>query len=63
MKDATITDLLMLQDNGELLKYDFTKKNSSKKRIDKKLFDVGPQDNWKMATRNVDFTTRSLICY
>jgi hypothetical protein len=53
----------MLQDNGELLKYDFTKKNSSKKRLDKKLFDVGPQDNWKMATRNVDFTTRSLICY
>ena len=27
------------------------------------MVEVGPNDNWKMTTRTVDFTTKSLICY
>lgn len=63
MKEGTITDVLFLQDNGYLLKYDFTKPNESKRRSDLKMVDVAKQDNWKMATKTVDCTTKSLILY
>ena len=55
MIDGSVTDILFLQDNGELLKYDFTLEDESKRRMTRKIFDVGPQDNWKMTTREVDF--------
>ena len=63
MMDGSVTDILFLQDNGELLKYDFTQEDESKRRLTKKIFDIRPQDNWKMTTREVDFSTKSLICY
>lgn len=63
MKEGTVTDILFLQDNGMLLKYDFNKKQESTRRVDRKLVEVSPQDNWKMTTRTVDCTTKSLICY
>ena len=63
MREGIITDIFFLQDNGTLLKYDFTKENESRRREDRKMFDIGLQDNWKMITRTVEQTTRSLICY
>jgi hypothetical protein len=63
LKEGSITDIYFLQDNGELLKYDFTKPQEHQRRTDRKLFEVGSQDNWKMTTRTVEQTTKSLICY
>ena len=63
LRDGTTTDILFLQDNGMILKYDFSKKHESSRRTDRKVVDVTPQDNWKMTTRTVDNTTKSLICY
>lgn len=45
------------------MKYDFTKKIEGNRRVDRKVVEVAPQDNWKMTTRTVDSTTKSLICY
>ena len=63
MKEGTITDILFLQDDGLLLKYDFTKPQESKRRTELRMVEAGRQDNWKMATRAVDCTTKSLIAY
>lgn len=63
MREGTNTDILFLQDNGHLLKYDFTKPNEAKRRSEIKLVDAAKQDNWKMTTRTVDCTTKSLIVY
>ena len=53
LKDGTISDILFLQDNGMVLKYDFGKWQEGNRRVDRKVVDVGPQDNWKMTTRTV----------
>jgi hypothetical protein len=63
MREGTTTDILFLQDNGMLLKYDFNKIQEKSRRVDRKIVEVSPQDNWKMTTRTVDYTTKSLICY
>ena len=63
MRDGLSTDILFLQDNGCLLKYDFSKQEENQRRSEYKLFDVGKNDNWKMTLRNVDFTTKSIVCY
>jgi hypothetical protein len=63
MKEGTITDILFLQDNGFLLKYDFTRPQEAKRRSELRMVEAGKTDNWKMATRTVDCTTKSLIAY
>lgn len=63
MNEGTINDILFLQDNGVLLKYDFTKASESRRRYEYKVIEPGKHDNWKMTTREVDFTTKSIILY
>jgi hypothetical protein len=55
--------MLFLQDNGVLLKYDFSRKGEERRRSEYKLIEPGKNDNWKMTTRDVDFTTKSIILY
>lgn len=63
MKEGNINDILFFQDNGYLLRYDFTKRFEPHRRNEIRLLEVGKDDNWKMTTRNIDFTTKSLILY
>lgn len=58
-----MNDILFFQDNGMLLRYDFTKIQEARRKSEIKLFEVGKDDNWKMTIRNVDLTTKSLILY
>ena len=51
--------MLFFQDNGHILKYDIIKKH----KYEYKLFDIGKNDNWKMTTRVIDNTTKSVILY
>jgi WD40 repeat protein len=59
MRNGNIHDIYFFQDNGFILKYEILKQE----RTEYKLFDVGKNDNWKMTTRNIDCTTRSVIIY
>jgi WD40 repeat protein len=59
LKNGNIRDILFFQDNGFIMKYDIL----SRTRTEHKLFDVGKHDNWKMTTRTVDCSTKSVILY
>jgi hypothetical protein len=59
MRKGIIKDILFFQDNGKILKYDILRNE----RVEHKLFDVGKNDNWKMITKNVELSTKSVILY
>ena len=40
LRDGTVTDILFLQDNGLLLRYDFTRSEEGRRRFDLKLLDT-----------------------
>lgn len=59
MRNGNIRDIFFFQDNGHILKYEILKRE----KTEYKLFDVGRHENWKMTTRNIDCSTKSVIVY
>jgi hypothetical protein len=59
MKNGNIRDVYFFQDNGYIMKYEILKRQ----KTEHKLFDIGKQENWKMVTRTIDSSTKSVILY
>ena len=59
LKGGNVRDIYFFQDDGYIMKYEMAKNH----KIEHKLFDVGKRDNWKMVTRTIAHTTKSVILY
>jgi hypothetical protein len=59
MRNGSIKDIYFFQDNGYIMRYEIAKRQKTQH----KLFDVSPNENWKMITRTVEYSTKSAILY